>query len=94
MKFSEVLALDVRGVSQVQDFIVKKCSAIVLCPTDAVSIGPVIQEANKAGIPVFTVDIAALAPGVKVVSHVATDNFAGGKLAAQALIEALGGLID
>jgi ribose transport system substrate-binding protein len=75
---------------QVQDFIVKKCSAIVLCPTDAVSIGPVIQEANQAGIPVFTADLACLDPNAKVVSHIATDNLAGGKQAGEAMIEALG----
>ncbi len=75
---------------QVQDFIVKKCAAIVLCPTDAVSIGPVIQEANKAGIPVFTADLACLDPEAKVVSHIATDNLAGGKQAGEAMIEALG----
>src|SRR5947209_6398582 len=31
-----------------------------------------------------------LAPGVKVVCHVATDNYGGGKEAAKAMIEALG----
>jgi ribose transport system substrate-binding protein len=75
---------------QVQDFIVKKCSAIVLCPTDAVSIGPVIQEANAAGIPVFTADLACLDPNAKVVSHIATNNLSGGKQAGEAMIEALG----
>src|SRR5687768_15372749 len=76
---------------QVADFIVGRVSAIVLAPCDSKAVGTAITEANKAGIPVFTTDIAALAPGVKVVSHIATDNFSGGKLAAQALIEALGG---
>jgi ribose transport system substrate-binding protein len=80
-----------RQQNQVKDFIVNKVSAIVLCPCDSKSIGPAIQEAEDAGIPVFTADIACLAPGVKVVSHVATDNYGGGKLAAQAMIEALGG---
>ena len=75
---------------QVQDFIVKKCSAIVLCPTDAKKIGSVIQEANQAGIPVFTADLACLDPKAKVVSHIATDNLAGGKQAGEAMIEALG----
>lgn len=75
---------------QVQDFIVKKVSAIVLCPTDAHSIGPVIQEANAAGIPVFTADLATLDPKAEVVSHIATDNYAGGELAGGAMIEALG----
>src|SRR5262249_41277006 len=65
-------------------------SAIVLCPCDSRAIGPAIEEANAAGIPVFTADIACLAPGVKVVTHVATDNHGGGKEAARAVIEALG----
>ncbi|HTU91912.1 MAG TPA: substrate-binding domain-containing protein, partial [Gemmataceae bacterium] len=39
----------------------------------------------------FTCDIACLAPEAKmVVAHVATDNYAGGKQAAHALLEALG----
>ena len=79
-----------RQQNQVKDFIVKKCSAIVLCPCDSKAIGPAIQEATAAGIPVFTADIACLAPGVKVVSHIATDNYGGGKEAARAMIEALG----
>jgi ribose transport system substrate-binding protein len=76
--------------NQVKDFIVKKVAAIVLCPCDSKAIGPAIQEANAAGIPVFTADIGCLAPGVKVVSHIATDNYLGGKQAAEAMIEALG----
>ena len=67
---------------QVSDFITRRVDAIVLSPCDSKSIGTAIAEANKAGIPVFTVDIAALASGAKVVSHVATDNFGGGRMAA------------
>ena len=76
--------------NQVKDFIVKKVAAIVLTPCDSKAIGPAIQEANDAGIPVFTADIACLAPGVKVICHIATDNYGGGKEAAKAMIEALG----
>ena len=79
-----------RQRNQVKDFIVRKVSAIVLCPTDSKAIGTAIQEANQAGIPVFTADLACLAPGAKVVSHIATDNYAGGKEAGKAMIEALG----
>jgi ribose transport system substrate-binding protein len=74
---------------QVSDFITRRVDAIVLSPCDSKSIGTAIAEANKAGIPVFTVDIAALAGGAKVISHVATDNLGGGKMAATAMIEAL-----
>ena len=78
--------------SQVKDFIVRKVSAIVLCPCDSKSIGPAIIEATEAGIPVFTADIACLDPSAqgKVVCHVATDNFSGGRQAAQAMIDAVG----
>lgn len=76
--------------NQIKDFIVKKVSAIVLSPCDSKSIVPVIQEANAAGIPVFTVDIPCNEPGVKIVTQIATDNYGGGKEGAQAMIEALG----
>ncbi len=77
--------------NQINDFIVKQVDAIVLCPCDSRAIGTSIGAANAAGIPVFTADIACLAKGVKVVSHVATDNLGGGRKAAEAVIEMLGG---
>ncbi len=77
--------------NQVNDFIVQKVSAIILTPADSKAIVPAIQKANEAGIPVFTADIAVMGEGAKVVSHIATDNYAGGKQAAQAMNEALGG---
>jgi ribose transport system substrate-binding protein len=76
--------------NQIKDFIVQGVSAIVLSPCDSKSIVPVIQEANAAGIPVFTVDIPCNEPGVEIVTQIATDNYGGGREAAQAMIEALG----
>ena len=76
--------------NQIKDFIVKKVSAIVLSPCDSKSIVPIIQEANAAGIPVFTVDVPCNEPGVKIATQIATDNFGGGKEAGLAMIEALG----
>ena len=75
--------------NQIKDFIVKKVSAIVLSPCDSKSIIPVIQEANDAAIPVFTVDIPCNEPGVKLATQIATDNYGGGKEAGRAMIEAL-----
>jgi ribose transport system substrate-binding protein len=75
--------------NQIKDFIVQGVSAIVLSPCDSKSIVPIIQEANKAGIPVFTVDIPCNEPGVKIATQIATDNFGGGREAAAAMIEAL-----
>ncbi len=79
-----------RQQNQVKDFLVRKVAAIVLCPCDSKAIGSAIQQANAEGVPVFTCDIACLAPGAEVVSHVASDNYAGGRQAGQALLEALG----
>ena len=64
--------------NQVKDFIVKGVDAIVLSPCDPKSVVPVIQEANAAGIPVFTVDIPCPDPAAKVVTQFATDNYGGG----------------
>ncbi len=79
-----------RQKNQLSDFIVQGVDAIVLSPADSKAIGTAIEEANNAGIPVFTADIAALADGVDIVTHIATDNFEGGKLAAEAVREILG----
>jgi ribose transport system substrate-binding protein len=76
---------------QVNNFIAQKVSAIVLNPADSRSIGTAIEAANKAGIPVFTADIASLSKTAKVVTHVATDNLSGGRLAGEAMVEALNG---
>ncbi len=78
-----------KQANQVKDFIVQKVDAIAINPCDSKAIGPVIADANDAGIPVFTFDIKCQAPGVEVVSHIATDNFQGGRLAGEAMIEAL-----
>ena len=84
--------LDVnRQKNQVSDFIVRGVNAIVLTPVDSRSIATAIREANDAGIPVFTADVAVLNSTVKVVCHVATDNYQAGEMAAVAMIEALGG---
>ncbi len=78
-----------KQISQVEDFISRKVDAIVVCPVDSKGVGPAIDEANKAGIPVFTADIAA--EQGNVVSHIASDNVAGGRLAGEFLAKVLNG---
>ena len=75
--------------SQIENFIVQRVDAIVLCPADSKGIGPAIEQANRANIPVFTADIAA--QGGQVVSHVASDNLSGGRLAAEYIAKAING---
>ena len=74
--------------SEIDNFLVQKVDAIVVCPTDTKGIAPAIEKANAANIPVFTADIGA--EGGKVVSHIASDNVAGGRLAADYLAKVLG----
>ncbi len=82
---------DVRKqADQVDDFIVQGVSAIILNPADSQSIGPAIRKANDAGIPVFTNDLAYSGSEGKVISHIATDNLQGGRLAGQAMLEVVG----
>ena len=75
--------------SQIDNFIVQKVDAIIVCPTDTKGIAPAIERANAANIPVFTADIAA--GGGKVISHIASNNTEGGKLAADFIAKALNG---
>ncbi len=69
--------------ANIQDLIAQGVSAILVNPTDADAIVPSIEAANAAGIPVFTVDRGAAAG--EVVSHIASDNVAGGAMAARFL---------
>ena len=75
--------------SQIENFVVQRVDAIVVCPADSKGIGPAIERANQAGIPVFTADIKA--QGGRVVSHIASDNLEGGRMAAEYIARALGG---
>ena len=81
-----------RQAAQIEDFVTQQVDAILLAPCDSDAVVPYLQTANDAGIPVFTADIAA--NGGTVVSHVASDNVEGGRLAARTLAELVGGRGD
>ncbi len=76
--------------SQVEDFISKRVDAIVLTPYDSQAIGSAIGEANAAGIPVFTADIASTSQQGRVVAHIASDNVQGGFEAGTLICKAVG----
>jgi len=78
-----------KQMAQVEDFVSRKVDAIILVPVDSKGVGPAIAKANAAGIPVFTADIAAQEGSV--VSHIASDNIAGGRLAGEFIAQALNG---
>lgn len=78
-----------RQTAQVENFITQRMSAIIVAPVDSRGIVSAVEEANRAGIPVFTADIAAA--GGDVVSHVASDNAQGGRLVGEYLARRLNG---
>lgn len=75
--------------SQVENFITNGVDAMVVCPADSAGIAGAIRKANRAKIPVFTADIAA--QGGDVVSHIASDNVHGGRLAGEYMVKTLNG---
>ncbi|MFP6753095.1 MAG: substrate-binding domain-containing protein, partial [Pirellulaceae bacterium] len=79
-----------KQANHIDEFISKGVSAIVLNPTDKLAIGEAIKKANAAGIPVFTCDLQCTAEGVEIAGHIGTDNYQGGTLAGQAMVEILG----
>ncbi|NMA62329.1 MAG: ribose ABC transporter substrate-binding protein RbsB [Firmicutes bacterium] len=78
-----------RQLSSVEDLISRGVNILVINPVDSSAIVPAIRAANKGGVPVITVDRGA--DGGTVVSHVASDNVAGGKMAGEFIVELLGG---
>ena len=80
-----------RQANQIDEFVVQRVDALVVCPCDSRSVGASIAQANEAGIPVFTADIANMSPLGIVASHIASDNLQGGREAARLMAEALDG---
>jgi ribose transport system substrate-binding protein len=78
-----------KQIAQIEDFVTRKVDAIILCPVDSRGVGPGVLTAKAANIPVFTADIAA--ENAPVVSHIASDNVAGGRLAGQFIAKTLQG---
>ncbi|HEX7571538.1 MAG TPA: substrate-binding domain-containing protein [Bacteroidota bacterium] len=78
-----------KQISQIEDFVARRVDAVIVCPVDSKGIGPGVRKSNEANVPVFTADIAAQEG--KVVSHIASDNVAGGRLAGAYMAKALDG---
>ncbi|WP_294827362.1 ribose ABC transporter substrate-binding protein RbsB [uncultured Gilliamella sp.] len=77
-----------KELANVEDTIVKNAKVILINPTDSEAVGNAVLAANKAGIPVITLDRASIKG--KVISHIASDNIAGGKMAGDFIFEKLG----
>ncbi|MGO4712842.1 sugar ABC transporter substrate-binding protein [Bradyrhizobium sp. 2TAF24] len=76
-------------LSQIEDVIVKKPSAIVFIPVDYKAMVPGVEEINKAKIPV--VNVTDRSEGGRFVSFVGADDYSLGLETARHLLKALGG---
>jgi ribose transport system substrate-binding protein len=70
-------------VSEVEGFVSRGVSGIVLAPLDEAALAPPVADAKRAGIPVVIIDSGL--KGNDFVSFVATDNRKGGRLAGEHL---------
>ncbi|MET8182949.1 substrate-binding domain-containing protein [Streptomyces sp. NPDC005336] len=75
--------------NQIQNFTSQNMKSIIINPVDSDAAGPSVKAANKAGIPVLAADRGV--NKADIAALVASDNIAGGKLAAKTLAERLGG---
>ncbi len=75
--------------ASVEDLIQKKVGVILINPTDSSAVANVVKEATDKGIKVVSLDRSV--NGAEVSSHIASDNAAGGKMAAQFMLQKLGG---
>lgn len=75
----------VRQLDQIQDMISQGVDAILLNPVDWKGIRPALEEAARAGIPVFVVDAPVYDSGL-VASTITSDNRAAGRLIALDLL--------
>lgn len=78
-----------KQAASVEDLIQKKVKVLLINPTDSDAVAAAVKAANKAGIPVITLDRSASSG--EVVAHIASDNVAGGKMAGEFIKEKLGG---
>jgi ribose transport system substrate-binding protein len=80
----------------IENLIQTGVKALCITPSGSKEIVPAIGKANQAGIPVVIVDTrvdpkAASEAGIKIESFVGSDNYEGGRVAGQHLVELTGG---
>ncbi|SUG03125.1 D-ribose-binding periplasmic protein [Salmonella enterica subsp. enterica serovar Hartford] len=68
-----------KELANVQDLTVRGTKILLINPTDSDAVGNAVKMANQAKIPVITLDRQATKGDV--VSHIASDNVLGGKIA-------------
>jgi ribose transport system substrate-binding protein len=93
----EVVCLDggndaARQNNQLSDFVAQRYGAIFLNAADSRAAAEGVGRAHAAGIPVFTFDVQMTDEAAQelVVAHIGSDNYQGGRLAAESMMEAAG----
>jgi ribose transport system substrate-binding protein len=78
--------------NQLADFAAQDYDAVFLNPVDSKAAGEGVKKVHDAGIPVFTFDVEVTADSAKdmIVSHIGSDNYQGGLLAAESMMEVTG----
>lgn len=90
---TQVISVDAQDDSakqsnDVDDLIQQGVDMLLINPVDSAAITPAVEAANSAGIPVIMVDRATDAG--EYVTLVASDNVAGGEMAAQYIVDQVG----
>ncbi len=78
-----------KEISNVEDVLEQGIDVLLINPVDSDAVANAIKLANKKDIPVITLDRSAT--DGDVATHIASDNVAGGKMAAEFIIEKLEG---
>lgn len=79
---------DLKQINQVETLINLGVDAIILCPRDGDALIPAVEAANRAKIPVITMNRRV--NGGQFVTYVGADDAQGGEAQGQALVDALG----
>ncbi len=74
--------------SQIQDLLSKKVDALMVNPIDSNAIVPSVTKANNAKVPVIALDLSPKTGTIATL--IASDNIAGGKLAADFMCRQIG----
>ncbi|BEP28500.1 ribose ABC transporter substrate-binding protein RbsB [Helicovermis profundi] len=77
-----------KELSNMEDLLTKGVDIILINPTDSDAVGNAIKLANDKKTPVITLDRGANAG--EVVTHIASDNVSGGKMAGDYIIKLVG----
>jgi ribose transport system substrate-binding protein len=77
-----------KQASTIENFLVQGVKLIIINPVDSKSAAAAVKVATDAGIPVISVDRSV--EGAAVVSHIASDNVLGAKMAGEYLISLVG----